>query len=91
MLFRSFYIEFLKHYNLVDETHDDKILSAVGFPKLNKFFIDFKNLPKMKKYFNSILYSLPYTNKSANFGSGIKGNKWDINNQIDDTPFEIIV
>ena len=87
----DFYIEFLKHYNLVDETHDDKILSAVGFPKLNKFFIDFKHLPKMKKYFNSILYSLPYTNKSANFGSGIKGNKWDINHQIDDTPFEIIV
>ena len=87
----DFYIEFLKHYNLVDETNDDKILSTVGFPKLNKFFIDFKNLPKMKKYFNSILYSLPYTNKSANFGSGIKGNKWDINHQIDNTPFEIIV
>ena len=87
----DFYIEFLKHYNLVNETNDDKILSAVGFPKLNKFFIDFKNLPKMKKYFNSILYSLPYTNKSANFGSGIKGNKWDINHQIDNTPFEIIV
>ena len=87
----DFYIEFLKHYNLVDERKDDKILSTVGFPKLNKFFIDFKNLPKMKKYFNSILYSLPYTNKSANFGSGIKGNKWDINHQIDNTPFEIIV
>ena len=87
----DFYIEFLKHYNLVDETNDDKILSTLGFPKLNKFFIDFKHLPKMKKYFNSILYSLPYTNKSANFGSGIKGNKWDINHQIDNTPFEIIV
>jgi len=87
----DFYIEFLKHYNLVNETNDDKILSAVGFPKLNNFFIDFKNLPKMKKYFNSTLYSLPYTNKSANFGSGIKGNKWDINHQIDNTPFEIIV
>lgn len=87
----DFYIEFLKHYNLVDQTNDDKILSAVGFPKLNKYFIDFKHLPKMKKYFNSILYSLPYTNKSANFGSGIKGNKWDINHQIDNTPFEIIV
>ena len=87
----DFYIEFLKHYNLVDETNDDKILSTVGFPKLNKFFIDFKHLPKMRKYFNSILYSLPYTNKSANFGSGIKGNKWDINHQIDNTPFEIIV
>ena len=86
----DFYIEFLKHYNLVDEKNDDKILSAAGYSKLNKFFIDFKNLPKMKKYFNSILYKLPYTNKSANFGSGSKGNSWNTN-QIDETPFEVIV
>ena len=86
----DFYIEFLKHYNLVDEKNDDKILSAAGYSKLNKFFIDFKNLPKMKKYFNSILYKLPYTNKSANFGSGSKGNSWNTN-QIDETPFEVII
>ena len=86
----EFYIEFLKHYNLVDEKNDDKILSAAGYSKLNKFFIDFKNLPKMKKYFNSILYKLPYTNKSANFGSGSKGNSWNTN-QIDETPFEVII
>ena len=86
----DFYIEFLKHYNLVDEKNDDKILSAAGYSKLNKFFIDFKNLPKMKKYFNSILYKLPYTNKSANFGSGFKGNSWNTN-QIDETPFEVII
>ncbi len=87
----DFYIEFLKHYNFVDKQNNDEILSAVGYPKLNKFFIDFKSLPKMSKYFNSILYSLPYTNKSANFGSGIKGNKWDIKIQTDNTPFEIIL
>ena len=86
----DFYIEFLKHYNLVDEKNDDKILSAAGYSKLNKFFKDFKNLPKMKKYFNSILYKLPYTNKSANFGSGSKGNSWNTN-QIDETPFEVII
>ena len=86
----DFYIEFLKHYNLVDEKNDDKILSAAGYSKLNNFFIDFKNLPKMKKYFNSILYKLPYTNKSANFGSGFKGNSWNFN-QIDETPFEVII
>ena len=86
----DFYIEFLKHYNLMDEKNDDKILSAAGYSKLNKFFIDFKNLPKMKKYFNSILYKLPYTNKSANFGSGSKGNSWNTN-QIDETPFEVII
>ena len=70
--------------------NDDKILSVAGYSKLNKFFIDFKNLPKMKKYFNSILYKLPYTNKSANFGSGSKGNSWNTN-QIDETPFEVII
>ena len=86
----DFYIEFLKHYKLVDESNDDKILSAVGFPKLNQFFIALKALPKMKKYFNSILYKLPYTNKSANFGSGYKGNSWKTD-QTDETPFEIMI
>jgi len=86
----DFYIEFLKHYKLVDETNDDKILSAVGFPKLNQFFIALKALPKMKKYFNSILYKLPYTNKSANFGSGYKGNSWKTD-QTDETPFEVMI
>ena len=32
-------------------TNDEKILSTVGFPKLNKFFIAFKHLPKMKKIY----------------------------------------
>ncbi len=86
----DFYIEFLKHYNLVDEKNDDKILSAAGYSKLNKFYLDFKALPKMKKYLNSALYKLPFTNKSANFGSGFKGNSWNYD-QIDETPFEIII
>ena len=86
----DFYTEFLKHYNFVEEKNDDKILTEVGFPKLNQFLIDFKALPKMKKYFNSILYKLPYTNKSANFGSGFKGNSWKPD-QIDETPFEIVI
>ena len=43
----------------------------------------------MQKYFNSIFYKLPYTNKSANFGSGIKGSTWDPNTQQDNTPNEI--
>ena len=45
----------------------------------------------MQKYLNSQLYKLPYTNKSANFGSGIKGNTWDHKNQIDETPTELII
>ena len=45
----------------------------------------------MQKYFDSILYKLPFTNKSANFGLGIKGNTWDPFTQKDETPEEIII
>ena len=45
----------------------------------------------MQKYFNSIFYTLPYTNKSAKFGSGIKGETWKHNSQIDQTLAEIII
>ncbi len=45
----------------------------------------------MQKYYESIFYKLPYTNISANFGSGIKGNKWDVKNQLDETPKEITI
>ncbi len=87
----DFYIEFLKYYNFVNEKNNNKILSETGYPYLNNFYNHFINLPKMKKYLNSIFYKLPYTNKSANFGSGIKGNKWDNNIQKDTTPSEIII
>ena len=45
----------------------------------------------MQKYFDSILHKLPFTNKSANFGSGIKGNTWGAVTQKDETPEEIII
>ena len=87
----DFYIEFLKHYNFTKEKDNKKILANAGYPCLNNYYNHFINLPKMKKYFNSIFYTLPYTNKSANFGSGIKGNKWNHHKQIDTTPSEIII
>jgi len=86
----DFYIEFLLHYNFVKEKND-KIFSKLGFPNINTFYNNFINLPKMKKYFDSIFYQLPYTNKSARFGSGLKGNSWDHQNQIDTTQSEIII
>ena len=67
------------------------MLAAVGSPNLSNFYQNFVNLPKMQKYYKSVFYKLPYTNKSANFGSGIKGNKWDAKNQLDETPKEIII
>ena len=87
----DFYIEFLKHYNFTEEKDNKKILANVGYPYLNNYYNHFINLSKMQKYFNSIFYTLPYTNKSANFGSGIKGNKWNHQKQIDKTPSEIII
>ena len=70
---------------------DEDLFSEVGYPNIGRFYSKFKQLPKMKKYFNSILYKLPYTNKSANFGSGINGNTWDPRTQKDETPEEIII
>ena len=87
----DFYIEFLKHYNFTKEQDDKKIFNEFGYPNLSNFYSHFKELPKMNKYFNSLLYKLPYTNKSANFGSGIKGTTWDANNQVDNTPLELMI
>ena len=85
----DFYIEFLKHYNFPEEKDDSDLLGALGYSNLSNFYQNFLNLPKMQKYYKSVFYKLPYTNKSANFGSGIKGNKWDVKNQLDETPKEI--
>jgi glutathione S-transferase len=85
------YIEFLKHYNFTDGKNNNDLLGALGYPNLSNFYQNFLNLPKMQKYYESVFYKLPYTNKSANFGSGIKGNKWDTKNQLDETPKEIII
>ena len=87
----DFYVEFLKYYNFVNEKNNNKIFNELGFPNLNKFYNHFINLPKMRKYFESIFYKLPYTNKSARFGSGVNGNTWDPYTQIDKTPLEILI
>ena len=87
----DFYIEFLKHYNFIEGKNDNDLLVALGYPNLSNFYQNFLSLPKMQKYYESIFYKLPYTNKSANFGSGIKGNKWDAKNQLDETSKEIII
>ena len=85
------YVEFLKYYKLVKNINSNNFFEQLGFPLVSKFFLNFKNLPKMQKYFNSILYKFPYTNKSAKFGSGKNGITWDHNKEIDSTPEEIII
>ena len=44
-----------------------------------------------KKYLNSELYQLPFTNKGAKFGSGKSGITWDPAIDNDTTPEEIII
>ena len=63
------YVEFLKYYKFVKNINSDNFFEQLGFPLVSKFFLNFKTLPKMQKYFNSKLYKFPYTNKSAKFGS----------------------
>ena len=85
------YVEFLKYYKFVKNINSDNFFEQLGFPLVSKFFLNFKTLPKMQKYFNSILYKFPYTNKSAKFGSGKNGITWDHDKDIDSTPEEIII
>ena len=87
----DFYVEFLKYYNFVTDKSTKNIFNELGYPNISKFYNNFINLPKMQKYLNSIFYSLPYTNKSERFGSGINGNTWNHDIQIDETPEEVII
>jgi glutathione S-transferase len=87
----DFYIEFLKYYNFVRDKNHKNIFNELGYPNISKFYNSFIQLPKMKKYFNSIFYKLPYTNKSAKFGSGINGDTWNHKTQTDETSEEIVI
>ena len=87
----DFYVEFLKYYNFVNDKNIKNIFNELGYPNISKFYNNFIQLPKMEKYLNSIFYKLPYTNKSARFGSGTQGDIWDHHRQIDETPNEIII
>ena len=85
------YYEFLKHYKFVKNVNSDNFFEQLGFPLVSKFFRNFKTLPKLQKYLNSELYKLPFTNKSAKFGSGKSGITWDPAIDSDTTPAEIII
>ena len=87
----DFYVEFLKYYNFLTDKNIKNIFNELGYPNISKFYNNFIQLPKMQKYLNSIFYTLPYTNKSARFGSGIKGETWDYRSQIDETPLEVVI
>ena len=87
----DFYIEFLKYYNFVNSSDNKNIFNELGYPNISKFYNLIIQLPKMQKYLNSIFYTLPFTNKSARFGSGVNGNTWSHSSQKDETEAEIII
>ncbi len=87
----DFYLEFLKYYNFVNDKKNKNIFNELDYPNIGRFYNNFIKLPKMQKYLNSIFYKLPYTNKSAKFGSGINGETWNHNTQKDNTSLEILI
>ena len=85
------YCEFLLHYNFVENADKNNVFALLKYPLISDFFNNFKELPKMQKYFESELYKLPFTNKGAKFGSGKSGITWNPSIDTDTTPDEIIV
>ena len=71
------YREFLLYYNFVENADDNNVFALLKYPLISNFFNNFKQLPKIQKYFESELYKLPFTNKGAKFGSGKSGITWN--------------
>ncbi len=85
------YCEFLLYYNFVENADKNNVFALLKYPLISDFFNNFKQLPKMQKYFESELYKLPFTNKGAKFGSGKSGITWNPSIDTDTTPDQIIV
>ena len=85
------YCEFLLYYNFVENAEKNNVFALLKYPLISDFFNNFKQHPKMQKYFESELYKLPFTNKGAKFGSGKSGIMWNPSIDTDTTPDEIIV
>ena len=85
------YCEFLLYYNFVENADKNNVFALLKYPLISDFFNNFKQLPKMQKYFESELYKLPFTNKGAKFGSGKSGITWNPSIDTDTTPDEIVV
>jgi len=85
------YCEFLLYYNFVENADKNNVFALLKYPLISDFFNNFKQLPKMQKYFESELYKLPFTNKGAKFGSGKSGITWNPSIDNDTTPDEIII
>ena len=63
-----------------------EILEACDKSHLANLYENFRNSPQMEKYFQSPLNELPFNNKSASFGSGKGGERWNPELDVDSTP-----
>jgi len=63
-----------------------EILEACDKRHLASLYENFRNSPQMEKYFQSQLNDLPFNNKSASFGSGKGGERWNPELDVDSTP-----
>ena len=63
-----------------------EILEACEKSHLANLYENFRNSPQMEKYFQSPLNDLPFNNKSASFGSGKGGERWNPELDVDSTP-----
>ena len=63
-----------------------EILEACEKSNLANLYENFRNSPQMEKYFQSPLNELPFNNKSASFGSGKGGERWNPELDVDSTP-----
>jgi hypothetical protein len=65
------YTAFARYYGVSEQLLVDRNL-----PRLQHFHTTFRAHPRNAAYFNSVLYRLPFNNKSAAYGSTPSGDKW---------------
>ena len=63
-----------------------EILEACEKSNLANLYENFRNSPQMEMYFQSPLNDLPFNNKSASFGSGKGGERWNPELDVDSIP-----
>ena len=54
----DFYVEFIKHYNFLNNSNDENFFVELGYPNIANFYAKFKQLPKMQN--TLILYCISY-------------------------------
>jgi len=82
------YAEMIHFFELVPckNKKPEEILESCDKSNLANLYEHFRNSPKMERYFQSLLSDLPFNNKSASFGSGKGGERWNAEIDLDSTP-----